>query len=249
MQQRLPHTHVVQRRQPGVHAGEHHADPRRLVHGKLRVLAQRRQLRGRGEQHHVGVARLQRDHPRALLGHHLEDDAVDERLVAPVVGIALDDHVRVGLPLDELERASADGRPAEVGAHLLHGGRRHDAHAVHRERAEDRPVGLLRDHVDGEVVDDLGAAQRARQARPARGRLAVERAVEREAHRLGIERRAVVELHVRAQLESHARGRHDLVRGRERGLDLHLLVEREQTLEHVEVDPGAGRRRLEIRIE
>ena len=134
-------------------------------------------------------------------------------------------------------------------AHLLHGGGRDDARAVHGERAEDRAVGLLGDDVHREVVHDLGAVEGAGQARPARRRRAAERAVEGELHGGGVERGAVVELDARAQLEAHLGGRHHLVGRRQRRLDLHLVVEGEQRLEHVEVDPRAGRGGLELRVE
>ena len=109
---------------------------------------------------------LERDHPRALFRHHLEDHAVEQRLVAPVVRVPLEDHVGVGLPLHELEGPGADGRAAEALAHLLDRGGRDDAHAVHGERAQDGPVRVLGHHVDGEVVDDLGARSASRRGSP-----------------------------------------------------------------------------------
>src|SRR5262245_48717603 len=64
VQERLAHAYVVERRHAGMQAREDDADTGRLVNRELRVFPQRRQLRGRGEQHHVGVPRLQRDHTR-----------------------------------------------------------------------------------------------------------------------------------------------------------------------------------------
>ena len=249
VQQRLAHPHVVQRRQARVQPREDHADPGGLVHGELRVAAERGQLRRRGEEHHVRVAGLQRDHPGAFFRHHLEDHAIEERLVAPVVREALDDHVGVGLPLHELERPRAHRRPAEVGAQLAHRGGRHDAHAVHGQRAEHRAIGLPGDDVHGEVVHHLGPAQRAGEARPARGRGALERAVIGELHRGGVHRRAVVELHPGPELEAHPRGRHDLVGDGQRRLHLHLRVQGEEPLQHVEVHPRPGGGGLEIRLQ
>ena len=55
------------------------------------------------------VLDLQRAHRR--LGHWLEDDALQLRLVAPVAVERLDRDVVVLLPLDELERAGADRAP------------------------------------------------------------------------------------------------------------------------------------------
>ena len=170
--------HVVERRRARVHAREDHAPAHHLVHGELGVALEGGELGRRGDQHHVGVAGLERDHARPFLGHHLEDHAVEERLVAPVGRVPLEDHVGIGLPLDEAERPGADGRPAEVLPHLLHRGGRDDARAVHGERAEDRAVGLPGRHVDREVVHHLGAGERAGQARPARRRGAAQRAVE-----------------------------------------------------------------------
>ena len=143
----------------------------------------------------------------------------------------------------------ADGRAAEVLAHLLHGGGRDDARDVHGERAEDRAVGLPRRHVHREVVHHLGAGEGAGQARPARRRGAAQRAVEGELHRGRVERGAVVELDARPQLEAHLGRRHHLPRRRQRRPELHLLVDGQQRLEHVEVHPRAGGGGLELGIE
>ena len=212
VQQRLPHAHVVERRQPGVQPGEDDADAGRLVDGVLRVLAQRRELGRRGEQHHVGVAGLERDHPRAFLGHDLEDHAVEQRLVAPVVVVPLDDHVGVGLPLHELERSGADRRPAEVLRPSS--GRPSATRSPMQYMASVRRIGPYGSLVTMSTVRSSTTSalvERAGEAGPPRRRGALERAVERELDRLGVEGRAVVELHVRAQLEAHLGGRHHLV--------------------------------------
>ena len=217
--------------------------------GVLRVLPEGRELGRRREHHHVGVACLEGDHPRPLLGDHLEDHAVQERLVAPVVGVPLDDDVGVRLPLDELERPGADRRPQEAVTQLLDGSRRDNRHVEHRHRPEDRTVRLLGDDVDGQIVHDLGPGDRAGEARPPGRRRALERAVERELDRRRVERRPVVELDVGPELEAHlGRGHHLVARGQPR-LDRHLLVEVDERLEDVVVHPGPGSGGLGVRVE
>src|SRR6516162_3381763 len=161
--------------------------------------------------------------------------AIEQRLAAPVVGISLEDDVSVGLPLHELEGPGAHGGAAEPLTHLLHGRGRHDARAVHGQRAEDGSVRLARRHVHREIVHHLRAAQRSGEARPARGRVAPQRAIEGELYRGRVEGGAVVELHAGAEFEAHLGRREHLVARGEGRTDLHLLVHGEQRLEHVEV--------------
>ena len=101
VQEGRAHAHVVERGQPGMHAREDHAPAHYLVDDVLGVTLEGGELGGGGQEHHVGVARLERDHPGALFRHHLEDDAIERRLVAPVVGIALEDDVGIGLSLEK----------------------------------------------------------------------------------------------------------------------------------------------------
>jgi len=66
-----------------MHADEDHTAAGDLVHGEPGIAPQRGELRRRRQEHHVGVAGLERDHPGALLGHDLEDHAVEQRLGRP----------------------------------------------------------------------------------------------------------------------------------------------------------------------
>ena len=59
---------------------------------------------------HVALAALDLQRAHRRLGHRLEDDALQLRLVAPVAVERLDGDVVVLLPLDELERPGADRR-------------------------------------------------------------------------------------------------------------------------------------------
>jgi hypothetical protein len=110
----------------------------------------------------------------------------------PVFVVADIDRAVLVAPLDEFHHAGADGIAVEIVAELLGGGRRdHHARAIRQDQRQ-RRVRLFqmqrdlvgRGHLDTVDGGDVGTDVRARMRQAA---------VEVELHRLGIERRAIVE--------------------------------------------------------
>src|SRR4029453_19605808 len=89
----------------------------------------------------VDLACLQRGKPRALVRDHLEDEALDPRLLAPVPLERLEDKFYPGLEGDELVRAGADGCLLEaVVADLLDIALGHDPPSTGRGGLEGQKV-------------------------------------------------------------------------------------------------------------
>ena len=169
------------------------------------------------------------------IGQRPQDDAVEVGLaLVPVVGVALQHHAVAGRPRLDDEGPGADGIAVVVVALGLDRRRRMDGAVlvgprqqrgeVHRrilERVDDRQVVL---GFDAQRVGDVeGAAAVV---------LGVLLAVEVEGHRLGVERRAVRELHVGPELEGP--GLEVVGRGPrqgEAGLGLAVLAEPGELLE------------------
>ena len=194
-----------------------------------------------GEDRHreIDRPRLEVDQALARVGIDLEHDAVEVRAVAPVAVEAVDDDLLALVPGLERERPGADGVLGERVAPRADPGRRH--HREHREVAEQRRVRTADVDLDGVGVDrdDLldvleqrapVAAARAEVVRVA----GVEQALEREHDRVGVERRAVVEDDLVAELERPglAVGR-DLPAGRQARLDVgRPRLPADEALEH-----------------
>jgi hypothetical protein len=120
-------------------------------------------------------------------------------VLVPVIGEALDDDAILLHPLDEFERPGADRMIGEIGAGLLRRGRRHH-HAAVGKRPHQRHERRLEVDPDRRVVQHVGALDGADLALPAGAREG-QVALEIELHRLGVERRPVLEPHAFAQLE------------------------------------------------
>ena len=137
--------------------------------------------------------------PHGRIGHRPVDDLVEvDRVLVPVVGELLDGDVVLDDPLLELVRAGADRGIGEgVGVDRLDRGRRHHHPGAVGELGEERREGLAEDELGGLVVDRLDALDRADVALACRF-LKREGALDVELHRLGIERRAVMEDDARA---------------------------------------------------
>ena len=186
---------------------------------------------------------------RRVVDRHI-GDAVDVDVgLVPVVGELLDDDAVLLHPLDELVGAGADRLLAELVAGLLRGLRRdHHAGAV-GELRDERRERALEVQADGQRIDDLDLLDRRDLGPPERA-LHRQMALEGELRRLGIERLAVVELDVRAQLDRHRLAVVGRIMGqRELRHDVELLVDVEELVaqgrEDDASDIGAGERRVE----
>ena len=84
------------------------------------VVAELRYIVGRGFQQDIDATGEHLRHARVGVDNGAEDHRLERRWPVPVVLVAGDDHARVGLPLLELERSSADGITAVVCPMLFH---------------------------------------------------------------------------------------------------------------------------------
>jgi hypothetical protein len=185
----------------------------------VRILLQARDVLRRGIEHEVDLAREERGDARGILLDRQVDDLVDVALVpAPPVGVLHHHGLHVGVA------ALEDVRPRAVGVargeglllageilgleHVVLGRPRLAHHADLGEPGDQHRRGAVGDDVHGEVVDllhfldvaDVGAEARGLHLRTGDGEHDV----------VGGEGRAVVELHVGAQLETHHRRAHAL---------------------------------------
>ena len=157
----------------------------------------------------VGLAVLQRDQPgRDLLDHPVGDRVeVGRATVRPelrpplVVRVALQDEGRVVGPALHLERAGGDRVHGELVAQRLDGGHRGRRQVVLADVAEERDVRLLEDGPDRVLVHHLGLVVRAEPADLERLGGRIDHPVVGRLDGRRVERRAVVELDVLAQVE------------------------------------------------
>ena len=125
-----------------------------------------------------------------------------------VVGVAFQRHPLIVLPTDELEGTRADWILAVILAEGHDRLRTRDESARHGERVEERSIRLLEVHDGGELVDDFDFVDSPEvEGREGEGAgvvvrmLRIEHPVEGELHRVGVERRAVMEAHAVAEVE------------------------------------------------
>ena len=170
--QRLPHFLLVERRLGVVERPIGDVEARRVNDLQRRVLLHFRNVGRPRIAVDVAFARLQLGVARGRVGGDGEDEIVDQRLLAEIVGVLLVADHRILLVGDEGERAGADRRLVELLRRSLLQQEvgvfgRADRHEVHREIGEDGDVRLLQLHDDGVVVG-LGRPSRAGSACPCR---------------------------------------------------------------------------------
>lgn len=168
----------------------------------LGALDHRLQPRRQLERHVV----LTGDH-RAQRGRILRDDveldAVQEwPALAPVVFVAGDDDDLVIVPAHELPRAGANRLPIGVVAERLDIGRRHHHAGAIRQDRRQRRVGIFQLQRHLQRAGDFDAVD-AGQVRLDVGALVGAVAIEVELHRLGVERRTVVEFDALGDVQHH----------------------------------------------
>ena len=146
--------------------------------------------------------------PRLILDDRPVDDPVHLDRGAPVRRVLLQHHALATVPRRVLEGPRAHGSERVVLAVLLHGRGADDGRRARGEDGEEGRAGLFEDELDGRGVDDLHRLHVAEEVVRERvlpqlvGRmLRVDLPLDRELHRLRIERRAVVERDALAQLE------------------------------------------------
>ena len=147
---------------------------------------------------------LMADEPRLRLDDRHVDGLADLRRPAPVLVVAREHHLDARLPRLELEGPRAHRVLHDVLAVLLERVRAVDEERLVREVLEEGRERRLEPDLHGERVDHLDARHVAEEALHVRVRaglvvraLLVQLPVEAELDRLGGERRAVVERHVR----------------------------------------------------
>ena len=169
----------------------------------------------------------------------------------PVLVVARVDDLLVVVPAHQLPRARADRLAVVVLAQLLHRlRRRHHAGTVRQDQRQ-RGIGLTKRHGDLQRPGDLDLLDRAEIGLDARARIALV-AVEVELHRLGVERRAVMEQHARADIHHQRLGVGELPGfGEARdGLQRRVLERHQRVVDRIEegmVLTRASRRRVEAR--
>jgi hypothetical protein len=231
----------IERRPGAVHRQVGDVVGRRPVQGQAGVEVGVLQLVGRDRQGDVGGAALEGDQALPRVGLDLEHHPGAGRALAPIPRVARDHDALAAIPAHERERAGPHRVLGEVLAPPRHRGRRHDRHREHRHAGEERREALGDRDPHGQPVHRLDpldvlvgvgpVAELAEVERVARVALALEA----EHHRLGVERRAVVEDHPGPQAEGPdpAAGV-DLPRHRQPGLDVgRARPVADQGLEHL----------------
>ncbi len=218
------------------------------LHGRERLQLGDHHGRDVGDDIHLAAQQLQ--HARGVLGDHLEFQVLHRGLPAPIRIVASQHDLLARLPALQLERPGAGGIAAVVLAEFLQRGRAQDRQVEHRELRDHRRERLLCGDRDGVLVDHLRFLDEARDRAARRSGGRIEDAVERRLHGLGVELRAVVELHALAQLERPGElvGRHAPRLG-EFGHELPLLVEAHEVLVDVHGDTHVRALEDEMRIE
>ncbi len=185
-------------------------------------------------RHHVHLAGAQGEHAGGGIGDEAEGDRGKERARPPVVVEPRDRDVICGAVLHEAEGARAHRRVLRIAP------RRHDAvHGVHELLGKTQVAEHRRDVHGGIVHHSRGAGRDARGARPL-----ARHPLEAPPHRLGGERRAIVEAHPAAQMEAPGVRREQLPSRGEQGLRPVLRGESHERL----VDGGVHRIDPELRV-
>ena len=155
---------------------------------------------GRNLDHQVEAAGQQLGQAGVGVGQRAEDHGLELGCAVPVVGVALDHDLGVALPLGEAVGARAGRLAAEILAALADGFGRYDQAGRIGEVRQQRGVGFLQVEDDRSRIGGFGSFDGAEEEGEREGAgvvlrvLVVQHAVEVELDRLGIERRAVVEL-------------------------------------------------------
>jgi hypothetical protein len=186
---------------------------------EIRVALDHRDVVGVEAFHAVDLAGLERAQPLRVVLDVAHDHALDLGLRAPEIRIRLEDDLLVGLPLHEPVGPGAHGVLAEVGAPALHRLGAGDVEDEHRQIREEGRLRLLQGDAHGVGVDGLHGADDRLVVEAAELRLPVLEGLagldlvvvlgvtrlppplEVPDDRGGVERRAVVELHVGAEPE------------------------------------------------
>ena len=207
---------------------------------ELQVL--RRQILG-----HVDGATLEGDQALAGFVDGQEHQVLHLRRAVPIIRIGPQRDALAPHPFDETERSGADGMAREIVAPPGHRLGRDDANRKHREVGEERRIGAFNLDPHRVRVDFLDAHDVAEGGLPigevtvVEGVAEVALAVEREHHRVGVERRAVVEAHPVPQEEGpFGAGRRDHPRGCQGRFNLgRTLLEADQMFEDLLAGIGA----------
>ena len=179
-----------------------------LGHDEVGVAAEVVEAVRRHVHREIDVAGLQRHQTRLRLDDRHVDGLPDLGRAAPVLIVAREDDLHARLPRLELERPRAHGVLDDVLAPLLQRfGTEHEERLV-REVLQERCERRLELDLHGARVEHLDAGHVAEEAlhvgigaRRVVGALVVQLALEDEFHGVGVEWRAVVERHVRAEPE------------------------------------------------
>ncbi|MNI19417.1 hypothetical protein D3C73_728540 [compost metagenome] len=199
---RAPHAGVVERLFAGVEPDAHEG-PARHVDLHAGVAPQDVDVLPGHEINHVQRSAAQRIDAGIVAFDHAEIDGVQIRLSRhKVTGVAGQAGAHGGFVGLELEWAGAVGGKLQVGA-AFHPLARHDGRLGQGQHAQQRGVGRRFFNLDGGRVHNRnGHAQQVGAQRGAGGR--VQDAVQRELHVVRGDWRAVLEFHVRAQVEDDA---------------------------------------------
>ncbi len=189
--------------------------------------------------------------PRARVGDDSEDDPVELDLAPRVVELRLVDNDPVaGRSTRELERSDAHRRRSEPRPELGERLRRHDHSGAIGQLGRQRRKACVELQSHREVVHDVDRRDRRDLAGP-RGPGQGSMPVERGFHRLGVQRRSVVEADAAANPDRHRLlvAREPRHRGRELRNDLELRVQVIELLAHVQKDHPSDERPRQCRIE
>ena len=178
-----------------------------LVDREIGIGAQLGDHVGRHLDHQVDPAGQQLVDPRIGVGDRAEHDAAQGRGAGPMVFVPLHRDLAVRLPPGKAERPGADRVAAVVLAMRHHRRGRHDQTGGVGQVRQQRRIGRVEVEAHRQIVDDLGVLDRREEERQRKGAgvvvgvALVQHAVEVECHRIGVERRAVMEHHAVAQIE------------------------------------------------
>ncbi len=203
---------IVERPPLRVHRQVRDQRRRRHRQPQIGVQAHERQIVGRQLLDDVGGARLQRLQPLLRIGHGQQDQVAGARRLVPVGRVALERDAVARDPLDEAVGPRADRVAAEVVPPPLHRRRRDDRRRPHRQVGQERRVGAIDLELHAQRTVGAHAADVVVGARPDEVGLVVrvlgdDLPLEREDHRLGVDRRPVLKAHVRAAARTSRRCR------------------------------------------